>query len=679
MKSLTCVIVGDGSVCVVEIDERKKVGILKKMIKEEKPSIVKCEADRLTLYVANNGENWLTSDKDWLPSRDPDVKLLKQKQTPVGISAIMTESREMDPADEIGDVFAGAPTKKVIHVLVKLPEAAPAGDRKAKEPPNKKQRLEGNRISYAGPLHRDDCAVPFDTIDAFRQIKEGLSRKEVIGHPLFLLYGPRQFGKTTIAYRIMDWIASDSNVADVKCVFFEMHESDVAAEGTFWERLGQCIDEESACCDYASFRRLMVECTTHDRTQLCLIVDEMDCLFSNKELAAKFLNALRKWKAAPYFRGFLGIGSHELIHHHEIFRGDDKTSPFNVGDMIKIMPFSVEQMSAFFKLIKPRYSFPQSLQCGIMKYSSGAPGVFGSLIRFTVDNDKWTLEWHEWEPWFKVGAFSGYLTQYNNTYHRIQGDLRSLTELEWEALKYILEDNGSLTASTVEGYCGIAVRGDQQRRLVDPLLRMGIVVQGSSGELAIVSEMMRVCVEALPEREIHQAANTDDPVLLLSVALGQVYPKTISNHLVRNRQAPRESAFHHELYSTIRDILKKGALTRGIYAEVKTPGSRRRADILIANGVRVAYELKSNQLRESEIEAAAKQADEYRQQFSVDRMLVVNFVPIGHTLDEVYRFMRFPRVQIVHARFADSCDQFSLQFLGETNEVTSYSVKCLVR
>ncbi|CEG40909.1 CRN-like protein [Plasmopara halstedii] len=36
----------------------------------------------------------------------------------------MTETREMDPADEIGDMFASAPTKKVIHVLVKVPEAA---------------------------------------------------------------------------------------------------------------------------------------------------------------------------------------------------------------------------------------------------------------------------------------------------------------------------------------------------------------------------------------------------------------------------------------------------------------------------------------------------------------------------------------------------------------------------
>ncbi|ETP18015.1 hypothetical protein F441_07711, partial [Phytophthora nicotianae CJ01A1] len=37
---------------------------------------------------------------------------------------------------------------------------------------------------------------------------------------------------------------------------------------------------------------------------------------------------------------------------------------------------------------------------------------------------------------------------------------------------------------------------------------------------------------------------------------------------------------------------------------------------------------------ESQIEVAVKQADEYRQLFNVDRMLVVNFVPVGHKLDE---------------------------------------------
>ncbi|KAJ8542506.1 hypothetical protein ON010_g12308 [Phytophthora cinnamomi] len=391
----------------------------------------------------------------------------------------------------------------------------------------RRKDLERISIPFAGPLHQDECAVPSDTIDAFRQIKEGFSRNEVIGHPLFLLYGPRQFGKTTIAYRIMDWIASDANVADVKCVFFEMHRSDVAAEGTFWNRLGACIEKRNACCDYDSLMHLVKDSTTQDRKQLWLIVGEMDNLFSNKELAIKFLLALRKWKVAPYFRGFPGVGSHELVRYHEIFRGDSDSSPFNVGNMIKMVQFSLKQMSAFFKLIEPRYGFSQSLQCGIMKYSSGAPGVFGSLIRFTVDNDKCILDWHEGEPRFKLGTFSGYLTQYNNTYHRIQGDLRSLTELEWEALKYIPEDNGNLTASNVKGYCGISVRGDQERRLVDPLLRMGIVVRGSSSEQAIVSDVMcRVCVEALLEWEIRQTTNSDDPVLLLSVAHRHVYPKT---------------------------------------------------------------------------------------------------------------------------------------------------------
>ncbi|KAL7686051.1 hypothetical protein Plhal304r1_c028g0092611 [Plasmopara halstedii] len=36
----------------------------------------------------------------------------------------MYETREMDPADEVGDVFARVPTKEVIHELVKVPEAA---------------------------------------------------------------------------------------------------------------------------------------------------------------------------------------------------------------------------------------------------------------------------------------------------------------------------------------------------------------------------------------------------------------------------------------------------------------------------------------------------------------------------------------------------------------------------
>ncbi|KAI9990667.1 hypothetical protein PInf_018224 [Phytophthora infestans] len=62
MKSLTCVVVGDGKVFVVEIDERKKVGILKKMIKEKKTGDFL--ADQLTLYVAKKGIEDLMEKKE---------------------------------------------------------------------------------------------------------------------------------------------------------------------------------------------------------------------------------------------------------------------------------------------------------------------------------------------------------------------------------------------------------------------------------------------------------------------------------------------------------------------------------------------------------------------------------------------------------------------------------------
>ncbi|KAF4040029.1 hypothetical protein GN244_ATG07840 [Phytophthora infestans] len=276
-------------------------------------------------------------------------------------------------------------------------------------------------------------------------------------------------------------------------------------------------------------------------------------------LAVKFHNALRKWKAAPYFRTFLGIGSH----------ANDKISPFNVGHVIKMEHLVMDQMS----LLEIRFIFPKSLQRGIMDCSYGAPGVFASLIRF----------------------------MYNNTYHRIQSDQHSLTELERVALKHILEGDGGLTTSTVEGKS-------------DSFTDCCIAVQRSGDTLAIVSEMMhQVYVEAIPALEIVHC-------FLLSVALRHVSTKYVSNHLVRNGHAPSEAVFHRELYSTIRGILTEES------AEAKKTGSRRRANILIANGIRLAYEVKSNLLRESEIEATVKQASTGNNSTSTTWLLLTLFL-----------------------------------------------------
>ncbi|POM79041.1 Crinkler (CRN) family protein [Phytophthora palmivora] len=96
MKSLTCVVVGDGSVFVVEIEDRKKVGILKKMVKEEK--MYNLPVDQFTLYVVKKGDNWLKTN-------DPDVTMLENGEVPKGVSDIMKKKEnKMDPRYRIGNI-----------------------------------------------------------------------------------------------------------------------------------------------------------------------------------------------------------------------------------------------------------------------------------------------------------------------------------------------------------------------------------------------------------------------------------------------------------------------------------------------------------------------------------------------------------------------------------------------
>ncbi|RAW22926.1 hypothetical protein PC110_g20641 [Phytophthora cactorum] len=56
---LNCALVGDGSVISIIIEEWKTVALLKKAIKEEKPSKIQCDADELQLFLAKKGGEWL--------------------------------------------------------------------------------------------------------------------------------------------------------------------------------------------------------------------------------------------------------------------------------------------------------------------------------------------------------------------------------------------------------------------------------------------------------------------------------------------------------------------------------------------------------------------------------------------------------------------------------------------
>ncbi|EGZ25903.1 hypothetical protein PHYSODRAFT_421021, partial [Phytophthora sojae] len=99
-----------GSAFSVRVDESDTVDDLKKAIKAENPATITCDAKDLQLSLAK------TADGAWLSSKDPDVISMRSGGIPEQVKTLLNV--EMDPADEIADVFVPAPQKKQVHVLV---------------------------------------------------------------------------------------------------------------------------------------------------------------------------------------------------------------------------------------------------------------------------------------------------------------------------------------------------------------------------------------------------------------------------------------------------------------------------------------------------------------------------------------------------------------------------------
>ncbi|GMF23071.1 unnamed protein product [Phytophthora lilii] len=103
-----------------------------------------------------------------------------------------------------------------------------------------------------------------------------------------------------------------------------------------------------------------------------------------------------------------------------------------------------------------------------------------------------------------------------------------------------------------------------------------------------------------------------------------------------------------------------------MYPEIKPAGTKARASLLIVNRIRLAYDITVYRLLgESEINVAAARADEYKNQFDVDRMPVVNFVPAGHSFDSVYRVEACLSVEVVPVVFSASYDTYSISYLPQ--------------
>ncbi|OWZ21632.1 Crinkler (CRN) [Phytophthora megakarya] len=112
MVLLSCAIIGEGSVISIIIEEWKTVALLKKAIKDESEDIT-IPWKNLQLFLAKK-------DGAWMRSNDPDAINMRSGAIPERVEELLHE--EIDPTEEIGDLFGGVPTKKTIHVLVVVPE-----------------------------------------------------------------------------------------------------------------------------------------------------------------------------------------------------------------------------------------------------------------------------------------------------------------------------------------------------------------------------------------------------------------------------------------------------------------------------------------------------------------------------------------------------------------------------
>ncbi|KAG9409019.1 hypothetical protein AC1031_019280 [Aphanomyces cochlioides] len=366
----------------------------------------------------------------------------------------------MYPINDIGDYFVKPPQKKRIHVLVVVPSVQGQSSKSSDaEPLLKKVKITQPFIVCQGPVGADFYSVPMETIPAYRQLSALYSAECA---QLCLLYGPRHFLKQRL-----DSFANDTTVF---VIYHSATELSVETEEAFWMALSRL------CGEVASTPQELMQIIIRRKKRLFLIVDEMDGMFVNSDLTSHFLDILREWLRSPHFRGFLGIGSYDLVSLYKHHKGHDRVSPFNLATIVKTDRFTADQLIAFFKLIEPPFPFTDSTRNAIMEYSGGAPGVFGSLIRFSIDNVKWKVERHEWETWLKITTFSEYLKKYNFTYSRIRDDLQKLSTEAWKTLEALLMNGASIHRSSVGA---------------DILLRMGIVFEGTDSTVVFSSEMMR--------------------------------------------------------------------------------------------------------------------------------------------------------------------------------------------
>ncbi|KAE8912032.1 hypothetical protein PF005_g23492 [Phytophthora fragariae] len=119
LLQLVCVLLREGSMFLVEIDDNQRVLALKDSIKKQKPDTITVEADQLQLFLAKGEDgNWLGDDTDL-------VRQLMRGEVPQGIQALTDGGEEIMPSKTIIHWLQKKnlrlPSCDQIHVLVYMP------------------------------------------------------------------------------------------------------------------------------------------------------------------------------------------------------------------------------------------------------------------------------------------------------------------------------------------------------------------------------------------------------------------------------------------------------------------------------------------------------------------------------------------------------------------------------
>ncbi|KAL7688097.1 hypothetical protein Plhal304r1_c020g0072211 [Plasmopara halstedii] len=197
--SLECAIEGQVGSFDVTIDDGKKISALKKAIKAEKPSKIKCDADELRLFLAKCGDAWLTEAE--VKGGVPDISSLEELDA-VGAPLNVVGLSETDVQFLVTKELAKA-KKTRVHVLVVVPEGVSRtevcdmirdgrGIRKFNEP------LGDSELEYEGGVPATFKTLRKATVAAFASLLDRI--------PVIFIRAPPLSGKTALCDLLYDHI-----------------------------------------------------------------------------------------------------------------------------------------------------------------------------------------------------------------------------------------------------------------------------------------------------------------------------------------------------------------------------------------------------------------------------------------------------------------------------------------